>query len=211
MEWFVARGERYLLPPEPTDMQLRARPEALCAGVRVKWAAHGEENLPPMDVCVRALKLAYRHFNCPLRKRRLPQANAVAWACVEFDRFCMLWVTGRPDPTGTFARLASLNPLTRGASCASSETSNVNPVELSKPTPSPTPMATTPTVSVVDLDEPSISEEPSQLLETLSLLSLEASGTRPEKTGPQSSSPGNESTAPTYRSKAIRRRGASVP
>ena len=210
MDWYSARGERYLLLPEPTDMQLRARPEALCAGVLVKWAAHGEENLPPMETCVAALKLAYRHFNCPLRKRKLPQGNAVAWACTEFDRFCMLWVTGRPDPTGTFSRLSSLNPLTRGVACASSETSSVNLAQPSKSMRSPIPTEPTPSVSVADLGELWTSEAPSQLQAPLSPSSLAESDTRLAKTGLPNSNLGGEKTEPNYKLKAIRRRDASA-
>lgn len=128
-------GSRYLLLPEPNDENFAGGLRPAAEAVLAKWREGHPDRAPSTDKCVEVLKLAYKHFNCPTRKRLLPAGNAVAWACTELNRFCALWITGRRDPTGTWLRLESLLE----KRCEPSGTSVVNPAEVLKLTTSPLP------------------------------------------------------------------------
>jgi len=197
-----------MLIHEPTDDNFAGGLRPAAEAVLIKWREGHGDKAPPVEVCIAALKLAYRHFNCPTRKRLLPAGNAVAWACSELNRFCALWITGRRDPTGTWLRLQSLT----GKRCELSGTLDVNHAEPLRLT-----ISQTETEGFVDVLAEgdarrceSLSPQP-QAPETLSLSSLVESAMKPGMSGGQSSGPGKESGEPPLKLKVTRRQKDSVP
>jgi len=87
-------------------------PYVLIGNVRAHFGeAHGEENMPHVEVLAWVARVAARHWRGCVQRHR--GESLQLWCLNEVRRYIVAWVSMRPDATRTYARCWRLPPHTR--------------------------------------------------------------------------------------------------